>query len=610
MTTLLRRYAALPAWVLADAALCYAGLAGGASVRVSQAASFVVLAVGGGLYHWRTTTAAPQPAPPRPWLQWPVIVLLTLSLRSGLIELLTHVWAWPGYAAVLPAAAVSGGIMRLRRALTADAPWRAWVPGLVAYAFALRLVYSAQVELMPEEAYYWNYSRHLDFGYLDHPPMVAWLIRGGTLLFGDTEFGVRFGAICCGALASLFVFRLTRNVFGDACAWLALAMAQILPFFFLSGMLMTPDAPLTAAWAASLYFFERALVAGRGRCWSGAGLAMGLGLLSKYTIGLLGAAILSFTVLDPPSRRWLRRAEPYAAVLIAAAVFTPVIVWNAQHEWASFAFQTSRRLAEPARFSLHKLIGGALVLLTPTGLLAVGVALIGRAAGARPAVLLLKIAVLVPLTVFAVFSLRHEVKLDWTGAPWVAALPLMAFGLAERQSAGAAARRLQAAWPATWVAMLLVYGLGFYHLTAGIPGLGLSTHTELLPVAWRDFGRQIDALAGAVQTQDGEDVLVVGMDRYVIASERAFYSRDQARAVADTSSWHLFGEMGLMYSRWFPAPRQTGRTLLLVAFDPGNLAAALLAAHVESLEPMHEGLLLRDGGEVRRYYYRIARGYR
>jgi dolichol-phosphate mannosyltransferase len=501
--------------------------------------------------------------------------------------------------------------MRLGTRLDAHAPWRAWILALVAYSLVLRLVYGAQIELMPEEAYYWNYSRHLDYGYLDHPPLVAWLIRGGTLLFGDTELGVRCGALCCGAIASLFVFRLTRNAFGEPAAWLALAMVQVLPFFFLSGMLMTPDAPLTAAWAASLYFFERALFGGGRRMWSWAGFAMGVGLLAKYTIAMLGVAMLLFMVQNAPSRPWFRRWEPYLALLIAAAVFMPVIVWNAQHDWASFAFQTSRRLAEAPRFSLHKLIGGALVLLTPTGLWAAGAALVAHPApGRRAAGQLLKLAVGLPLSVFAVFSLRHEVKLDWTGAPWVAALPLMAFALAERQPAGAAQRRLQAAWPATWIVLLLFYGAGFYYLVADIPGVGYSAHTELLPVAWRDFGRQIDELAGAVRRRDGADVLVVGMDRYVIASERAFYARDQSSAVADTSSWHLFGEMGLMYARWFPAAREQGRTLLLVAFDRGDLASARLDAHVESLDPIQEGILRKDGRVVRHYYYRIAHGYR
>jgi dolichol-phosphate mannosyltransferase len=499
-------------------------------------------------------------------------------------------------------------------------PWRALAIALVGYAFLLRLIFSAQVELLPEEAYYWNYSRHLDIGYLDHPPLVAWLIRFGTVLFGDTEFGVRFGALCCGAAAGFFVFRLTRNLFGESSALVALAMAQILPFFFLSGMLMTPDAPLTAAWAASLYFLERALIGGRSAAWIWVGLSVGVGLLSKYTIGLLGMAAFVFMLVDPPSRRWLRRWEPYAAVLIAAAVFAPVLIWNSQHGWASFVFQTSRRLAERPRFSLHKLVGGALVLITPTGLLAVASAIIGGRPGSTSAngtaPLLrpwrfLQMAVLLPLSVFVVFSLRHEVKLDWTGAPWVAALPLMAFGLATAHGEGPRARRwLRAAWPPTLVIMLLVYSAGFYHLVLGIPGLGYTNHTELVPVEWRDFGRQIDAIADAGRRKYGDKFLVVGMDRYAIASERAFYSYDRSRAVAETSSGHLFDGVGLMYEQWFPVGSQAGRTLLLVAWDPGDLAATHLEKRVDGLEPVQEGALIRDGSVVRRFYYRVAHAYR
>src|SRR5208283_2651614 len=159
--------------------------------------------------------------------------------------------------------------------------------------------------------------------------------------------------------------------------------------------------------------------------WIGAGLSIGIGLMSKYTIGLLGIAAFVFMLLDPPSRRWLCRWEPYAAVLIAAAVFAPVIIWNATHHWASFAFQTSRRLAESPRFSLHKLIASVVVLLTPTGAAAAAVLLWRQAADAEQrAWRFLQAAILLPLAVFAAFSLRHEVKLDWTGAPWVAAVPV------------------------------------------------------------------------------------------------------------------------------------------------------------------------------------------
>jgi dolichol-phosphate mannosyltransferase len=486
-------------------------------------------------------------------------------------------------------------------------------------------VYCAEVELLPEETYYWNYSRHLDFGYLDHPPMVAWLIRLGTLLFGNTEFGVRFGALCCGVVASIFVFRLARNLFDEASALLALVLAQILPFFFFSGMLMTPDAPLVAAWAASLYFLERALVAGRANAWAWAGLCMGLGLLSKYTIGLLGLSALLFMLLDPSSRGWWRRREPYTAVLIAAAVFAPVILWNAQHDWASFAFQTSRRLAERPRFSLHKLIGGAIVLMTPTGLAAVAAVFIrGRprpAAGVAPVPAtpdtlarrwrFMQLALFAPLAVFFFFSLRHEVKLDWTGAPWVAALPMMALGIAEayRGRAGQAGVWQRAAWPPTLVALLLMFGAGLYYLVLGIPGIGYSTQMELVPVGWREFGRQIDEVAGEVRRRYG-GLLVVGMDRYAIASELAFYSHDQPKSVLDTSAAHLFGDMGLMYEQWFQPERQAGRPLLLVAWSRDALAAPHLERQVERLEDIHEGTLMHDGRLIRHYYYRVALGYR
>ena len=249
----------------------------------------------------------------------------------------------------------------------ADSRWRRLAIALMLLSVLVRLLCVGTVELLPEEAYYWNYAQHLDIGYLDHPPMVAWLIRLGTAVFGNTEIGVRLGAVLCGALASVFIYKLTRNLFGAASALTAVLFMQLLPFCFCSGFLMTPDAPLTAAWAATLFFLERALMAGRVSAWWGVGISLGLGLLSKYTIAMLVPAAFVFMLIDADARRWLRHWAPYAAGLLAVALFTPVIIWNARHEWISFAFQTSHRLAERPRFSLHKLLASALVLLTPVG---------------------------------------------------------------------------------------------------------------------------------------------------------------------------------------------------------------------------------------------------
>lgn len=559
-----------------------------------------------------------------------VVSLMALFLRGGVLSLLTQTWGWPAYVAILFAIAAGLAVIRPGYALSiasttwrfgSSTHWRALAVGLVVYAFVLRLVYLGQVELLPEETYYWNYSRHLDIGYLDHPPMVAWLITLGTAIFGNVEFGVRIGALCCGLIATFFTYRLTRNLFDEASALAVLVLAQVLPFFFLTGLVTTPDAPLTAAWAASLYFLERALIARRAGAWWWIGVCMGLGMLSKYSIGLLAPATFLFMLLDPQSRRWLWRWEPYAAAVVAVAIFSPVIVWNAQHEWASFAFQTLGRLAETPQFALHKLIASALVLITPTGLLAIAVALsrprpdgpgsVGAADFQRHW-RFVQVFVLVPLSVFVAFSLRHEVKLDWTGAPWVAALPALAFGMAslgEGPVRGTLAW-IHGAWVPTVLVVVLFFGAGLQYLALGLPGVGYSKKMELVPIGWRDLGRQVHGVVEEVRTRTGEAPLIVGLDRYFIASELAFYAPDQVQSVKGTSSGHLFGAMGLMYERWFPPQSQQGRTLLLVAWDAKDLAGPSIESRVQRLDPIRDGVVTRDGGVIRPFHYRVAYEYR
>jgi dolichol-phosphate mannosyltransferase len=603
-----------------DVAVFCALIGMGTSLRSSHIASFAVAMALNYLLKVRSTIVARTLTSGwRLHCRLLVVTLAALFLRGGVLALLTSVWGWPAQAAIVVVALSGWTVTALGYGwvLSRDPSARSLAIGAVAYALALRLVYAGTVELLPEEAYYWNYSRHLDIGYLDHPPMVAWLIRLGTSAFGQSQFGVRIGAVACGILASIFVYRLTRNLFGEASALAALVLTQILPFFFLSGFLMTPDAPLTAAWAAALYFLERALIEGRARSWWGAGFSLGIGFVSKYTIGLLVPVTLAFMIWDHESRRWWRRWEPYAAAVLAVAIFSPVIIWNAQHGWASFEFQTLRRLAETPRFALHKLIASALVLITPTGVLAVTAALMGRKSldisrgDASRRRLLLRVATILPLTVFAIFSLRHEVKLDWTGAPWVAALPVMAVGIA----ATAAPLRgflawIRAAWGPTLVTLLLFYGAGLHYLALGLPGLGYGRQIELIPVGWRSFSREITRTAADFRGQTGRDPLIVGMDRYVIASELAFYGAETTGSPVETSSVHLFGGIGLMYERWTPRALQDGRDLLLVGWDAADLGGKAIETHVDRLGPIEDDVLRQDGQIVRHYYHRFAYNYR
>ncbi len=597
-----RRLAAALAPSLDILAFCIF-VSAGLTLRASNAYAFALGYALSLALRWPALRAAEDAAWPTA-LRSALVGFMALFLRAGVLALLVQRCGWAPQIGIFFAAALG---------LAVTAPrWRNPAVALIVYACVLRLVFAGSVEMMPEETYYWNYSRHLSIGYLDHPPMVAWLIRAATAVFGQNEFGVRAGALLCGALTSIFVYRLTRNLFGAAAALAALLLVQSLPYFFLSGLLMTPDAPLAAAWAASLYFLERALLGNQSRAWWYAGICLGLGMISKYSIALLGPVAAAFMLWDPQSRRWWARSEPYVGALLALIIFSPVIIWNAQHEWASFAFQTARRLAETPQFALHKLIGSVIVLITPTGLLAVIAALLGRYGGNAPADAarrrrLLNLAILVPIAVFAAFSLRHEVKLDWTGAPWTAALPVMAWVMVN-QDLGRFATRVRAAWMPTVVVMLLIYGAGLHYLVLGLPGVGYDKHIEAIPVGWRDLSAHMVETAREVGKQTGTEPLLVGMDRYAIASELAFYGGAGSGGL-QTANSHLFGGMGLMYGMWLPPKSLEGRNLLLVAWSPGELDDKFVRAGAGRLGPIEEDALMHDGILVRHYYHRMAYNY-
>jgi dolichol-phosphate mannosyltransferase len=561
------------------------------------------------------------------WLHWQfgLVGLLALFLRGGVLSLLAKSLNWVPQIAIIPAAAIGaltmvGAVALLIRLWEAasepELRWRILGVAIVVYVFALRLVYLGQAELLPEEAYYWNYSQHLDFGYLDHPPMVAWLIWLGTTVFGQNEFGVRVGAFGCWLVTSYFVYRLTCNLFDKSSALLAVLLVQVLPFFFSVGFLMTPDAPLVSCWSGALYFAVRALIIGRRNAWWGVGVWLGLGLISKYSIGVLGPAMLLFLLLDSRSRRWFLRWEPYAAVLIAVLIFSPVIVWNFRHDWASFGFQSARRLSAHAHFSLPELIASVLVLLTPTGAISALLILFrseviasANDVTARQRSLFVQVFTLVPLAVFVAFSLRHLVQLNWTGPLWTAVLPSIARSIWSSPGARGLPRLLHAVWTPTILAVVVLYAAGLHYLVLGLPGVGYSKQIQLVPVGWRNLADQVDKLAKRLELQVREKPLVVGMYRNFISSECAFYapSRDGAR---QTAGPHLFGGTSLMYEWWFPKKLQEGRTLLLVAFDTRDLTGSSVLRHVEHLGPIETGIIKKNGKSIRPYFYCYAFGYR
>jgi dolichol-phosphate mannosyltransferase len=157
--------------------------------------------------------------------------------------------------------------------------------------------------------------------------------------------------------------------------------------------------------------------------------------------------------------------------------------------------------------------------------------------------------------------------------------------------------------------MLLIYGAGLHYLVLGLPGVGYSKHIELLPIGWRELTAHIIKTAAAYREESGGNILIVGMDRYAIASELAFYGRTDLHPGMEIVNSHLFGGMSLMYGRWMPQKDQEHKNLLLVGWEPGDVEGESVTARVARLGPIEDDELIRDGWLVRHYYHRLAYDY-
>jgi len=220
------------------------------------------------------------------------------------------------------------------------------VAALIAAMTALRVVYASVIELRTDEAYYWTWSKESVLSFLDHPPMIAWFIRFGTAIFGDTNLGVRFAGIVAMLVTQLLLADIVRRVTHDARAVvIAVLMPEAALYYGLLTAKVSPDVALIPFAVAMVWALVRLDESGAARWWLAAGAFAGLALLSKFTVVMLLPAVAAFMLVPEWRRRWLTSPYPWAAALIAVAVFSPALIWNAENDWASFKFQFVRATA-------------------------------------------------------------------------------------------------------------------------------------------------------------------------------------------------------------------------------------------------------------------------
>jgi 4-amino-4-deoxy-L-arabinose transferase-like glycosyltransferase len=236
---------------------------------------------------------------------------------------------------------------------------------LIAIYSLYHVICNAGLPLHPDEAYYWLWSRHLNLSYYDHPPLIAYLIRLFTLT-ETTEWSVRLAAVFCMGIAAVYTYLLAKRIFDEQTALYAVFMLLSLPATNMGFTIVTPDAPLMLFWAASMYFAYLALTEDRISHHILTGISMGLLLLSKYTAVLFLGSLLFFLVIKRP--RKLLEWKAWLAVAIAFLLFLPVIWWNHEHHWISFAFQYHHGTSDVFHVrlgSLFAFLGGQFLVFGP-----------------------------------------------------------------------------------------------------------------------------------------------------------------------------------------------------------------------------------------------------
>ena len=185
------------------------------------------------------------------------------------------------------------------------------VVALIAAMTVMRVIYACVIDLRTDEAYYWTWSKENVLSFLDHPPMIAWFIRFGTAIFGDTNFGVRFAGVLAMLVTQLLLADLVRRVTHDMRAVvLAVLMPEAALYYGLLMAKVSPDVALIPFAVAMLWALVRLNESGDRRWWLAAGLFAGLALLSKFTAVMLVPAVLAFMLVPGWRGRWLNSPTP------------------------------------------------------------------------------------------------------------------------------------------------------------------------------------------------------------------------------------------------------------------------------------------------------------
>ena len=450
---------------------------------------------------------------------------------------------------------------------------------------AVHLAIAAWIPLLDDEAYYALWARDLAPGYYDHPPMIAYMIRMGTTLFGETALGIRLFPVIGFVASGYLVGDIARRMSGDAVGLPLLATTLYnlgLPVFAL-GSFATPDAPSTLFWVAALWAAIRAINTPPGTrsampWWVCTGLLIGFGGLSKFTNAFLAFGLLAYLIATLKGRAYLLTRLPYMTVVAALVPLLPYLFWNLQNDWLGLERQGARLVA--AGFSTRYLGEyAALLLLAPTPLVSW---FAFRALKAPPRDSGLLVWSSVPLLLYFAYHATHApVQANWIVPLQALFAILAAFGLAQVQS------------PRLWTKASLVIALS---MSVGIVATAFNPVT---PIGTTD--NPPNQTRGWSATQEAITKVLEETGATWIATTDYARTGSLALRFPQVRVWSVAQLQRYGFRGAFPAELCTAPGLLIERAGRSGTTSETATSHFETVEATHAAIRTQGGVTLMRY---------
>ncbi len=438
--------------------------------------------------------------------------------------------------------------------------------------FIIRLILITKIELIPEETYYWQWSRHLSLSYYDMSPMIAYTIAL-TTFFGkfNSQFFVRLAAPTISLLLSFFVFIILKKITGKTIPSLIWAvLLNTIPIFNVGGVLIVYGNLQILFFSLTILFLIYLIITDKNYYWYLIGISTGLALLSKYTAVFIYLIVFLFLLLSKRYRKYFLKKEPYLAFLISIAIFTPVIIWNYFNDFVSFRhlLTLSGGYENFSIFlsNLFLFIVSQAGIISPLLFIIIMVfAFAGLYLGLKEnndIYIALSTASLVPFLYFVYQCIKTTVQPNWPVFLYFPAF-LLSFVLT---------LRLYSILKLDKIKKIIVYFYGFSFLTGFIfsliifispyypvfsPFISIKISKSPLKdmLGWKKMGTGV----GKILAAHKKDNLLIAARRFQVASELAYYVKGKPQ----TYSFNYFIRNN-EYSLWNDFKNKKGRNFLYV----------------------------------------------